>query len=111
VAVSSYMVSHLRYLPCLQEEPHVLYFAVSVSGPVTEGCYWMIYAPEKLLRLAARIVMTTLKSPLRSAYSSNRTAARLLTGRRSHSGKGGGLKALRRATAALGLMSFMVFHI
>lgn len=56
--------------------------------------------PEKLLNVAALIVITTLKSPFRSAYNSNNTAARLLTGNRSHNGKGGGLNALSLATAA-----------
>ena len=47
--------------------------------------------PEKLLKLAALMVMTTLRSPQRSAYSRMSTAARFRTGSSSHSGKGGGV--------------------
>ena len=61
--------------------------------------------PEKLRRLAARMVMTTRRSPHRSAYSSIRTAARLRTGSVSQKGKGGGLYARRRAMAACGRVS------
>jgi hypothetical protein len=97
------MVSLLGYLPFLQEGLHGL-----LSRNVSKGSHnSRIYSPEKLRKLAARMVMTTLKSPLRSAYSNNKTAARLLTGRRSHKGKGGGLKALSRAIAALVPVSIM----
>lgn len=47
--------------------------------------------PEKLRRLAARMVITTRRSPFLSAYRSIKTAARRLTGSRSHNGNGGGL--------------------
>ena len=47
--------------------------------------------PEKLLRLAARMVSTTRRSPWRSAYSRMSTAALRLRGSLSHRGKGGGL--------------------
>lgn len=68
-------------------------------------------APEKLRRVAALMVMTTRRSPRRSAYSSIRTAARRLTGRRSQSGKGFGLKARSRARAALVLVSIVMLDI
>lgn len=56
--------------------------------------------PEKLRRLAARIVTTTLKSPHRSANSNTRTAARLRAGNLSHSGNEGGLYARSLLRAA-----------
>lgn len=65
------------------------------------------HKPEKLLKLAARIVSTTLRSPLRSAYSSIKTAALRLTGSVSHSGNGGGRYARRRAIAAFDLITIL----
>jgi hypothetical protein len=56
--------------------------------------------PEKLRRLAARMVTTTLKSPHRSANNSTKTAARLRAGNLSHSGNEGGLYARNRLMAA-----------
>jgi hypothetical protein len=56
--------------------------------------------PEKFLKLAARRVITTRRSPRRSAKSRTKTAALLLRGSRSHTANGGGLYALKRAIAA-----------
>lgn len=73
---------------------HGVSSTLSAFPPGSAAC------PEKLRILAARMVMTTRRSPRLSANRSNSTAARRLSGRRSHSGKGGGLKALNRAMAA-----------
>jgi hypothetical protein len=48
----------------------------------------------------ARMVITTLRSPRRSAKSNIKTAALLLTGKRFHTGNGGALYDLSRAIAA-----------
>lgn len=77
-------------MACSKEALAVSFFAVTITvtrmAP-SQGSH----KPEKLLKLAARIVSTTLRSPLRSAYSKIKTAARRLTGSVSQSGNAGGL--------------------
>lgn len=117
--ICTYRASLLSYLPCLLGRLRGLRRAMD-SWSARRRSRWKyererrkrsadLDGPEKLLRLAARMVSTTRRSPWRSAYSRMSTAALRLRGSLSHTGKGGGLYARRRAMAAFVLVTTILF--